>query len=232
MIKLGIVCGLAFESAVIERAIQKTNSAQFLTVACSGPGPDRAREAAQRLAAKGAQALLSFGIAGGLDPTLRTGTVVIAAHLVGSGTLSCDEPWATRLFDDLEQKFEVKRAFLAEARDVLATPESKASMYRTNGAAAADMESYGIAEVAAEKTLPFAALRVVCDSAEETIPPVAIAAMSDDGQVRTTATIVQAVSHPAQIPDLVRLGQRTAQARGVLEQLARFGVPRLFCAGG
>jgi adenosylhomocysteine nucleosidase len=230
MIKLGIVCGLAFEAAIIDRAVQETNPAQILAVACSGPGADRAREAAQRLAAQGAEALLSFGIAGGLDPALRTGTAVVASRLIGNNELSCDGPWATRLFDGLANQFEVKRGHLAEARDVLATPESKASMFRTNGAAAADMESYGIAEIATERNMPFAALRVICDLAEETIPPMAVAAMTDDGRVRTATTAIQALLHPAQIPDLMRLGRRTAQARDVLEKLARFGVPRLFCA--
>jgi len=228
MVKLGIVCGLSFEAAIVERAIQQINPAHKPVVACSGPGISRAQDTALRLAEKGVEALLSFGIAGGLAPNLKTGSVVIATQLVGDKQLPCHEPWAARLFESLDPHFEVTRDPLAGARDVLATPASKASLFRENGAVAVDMESYGVAEAATAKTLPFAALRVVCDTADETIPPIAVAAMGDDGRTRISATIVQAIAHPGQIPDLIRLGRRTEQARRVLEKLAGFGVPRLF----
>ena len=230
MVKLGIVCGLAFETAILSRAVQKLSPAHAPILACSGPGLDRARAAANRLAEEGAEALLSFGIAGGLDPSLKTGAVIIATQLVGGKKISCDELWATRLFESFNDHFEVKRASLAGVWDVLPTPPGKAALFRKSGAVAADMESYGIAEAAVAKTLPFAALRVVCDTANETIPPIAIAAMTDDGRVRTKTTIAQALTHPTQIPDLIRLGQRTAQTRHALEKLAGLGVPRLFCA--
>lgn len=230
MVKLGIVCGLAFETAILARAVRKLNSAHPLILTCSGPGVDRARAAAERLVEQGAEALLSFGIAGGLDPSLKTGTVVIPTLLVGEKQMPCDEPWATRLSEFINNRFEVKRESLAGVQDVLATPAGKASLLHESGAVAADMESYGIAEAAAAKNLPFAALRIVCDTANETIPPIATAAMTNDGHVRTAPTIAQALTHPAQIPDLIRLGRRTALARNVLEELAGLGVPRLFCA--
>ena len=232
MTKLGIVCGLAFEAAIIERAAQQLAPAPAPLIACSGPGPDRARTAALSLTNQGASALLSFGISGGLDPSLETGAVVVATNLHGGTSPSCDSPWTARLYESLKADFKTVRAPLAGAKDVLATPADKTALFQASGAAAIDMESIGIADAAADKGLPFAALRVVCDTAGETIPPVAIAAMSGDGRVRTLMTLVQALAHPAQIPDLVRLGRRTATAKNVLENLAGFGVLGLFRAFG
>jgi adenosylhomocysteine nucleosidase len=230
MTKLGIVCGLAFETKVLTRAIRELNPVHAPILACSGPGPDRARAAAERLAEQGVGALLSFGIAGGLDPDLKTGVVVIPTQMVGDKQLPCDELWASRLCEAVNNHTDTKYAPLAGVQEVLATPARKTSLFQETGAAAADMESYGIAEAAAAKNIPFAALRVICDTADETIPPIAIAAMGDDGYTKVGSTMAQAVAHPSQIPDLMRLGRRTAQAHNVLEKLASFGVPRLFCA--
>jgi adenosylhomocysteine nucleosidase len=230
MSKLGIVCGLAFEAEVVDRAIRKLEPGPTVLITCSGPGPERAREAATRLVEQGVDMLLSFGIACGLDPSMRTGAVIVASSLVGDNAPPCDGTWAVRLYEGLSSVFDVRRAPLAAARDVITTPADKAALLQATNAAAADMESDGIAEAAAVGGLPFASLRVVCDTAGETIPPVAATAMADNGRVRMATTILMVFVHPAQIPDLVRLGRRTAQAREVLEKLAGLGVPRLFFA--
>ena len=230
MTKLGIVCGLLFEVAILERAIRNLNPGPAPLVMCSGPGLVRARETTVRLAKQGADALMSFGIAGGLDPSLKTGAVVVVTGVTGGSVPPCDATWAARLYEAFNKGFDVRRAPLAMAQDVLATPADKAAAFRASAAAATDMESYGIADAAAVKGIPFAALRVVCDTADETIPPAATAAMADDGRVRTITTILKTLAHPTQIPDLVRLGRHTAQARSVLEKLAGLGVPRLFFA--
>jgi hypothetical protein len=56
--------------------------------------------------------------------------------------------------------------------------------------------------------------------------------MTWEGRIRVASTVFKALAHPAQIPDLVRLGRRTAEAKSVLETLAGFGVLRLFRAFG
>ncbi len=232
MTKLGIVCGLAFEAAILESAVRKSAPTNAPLIVCSGPGPDRARAAALNLITQGAEALLSFGIAGGLDPDLKTGNIVVAARITGPETLSCDTAWTARLTEALSKDFTIHGADLAAAEDVLATAEDKTVLRRSSGAAAVDMESYGIATAASEMNLPFAALRVICDTAAETIPPVAAAAMTWEGRIRAASTVFKALGHPSQIPDLIRLGRRTAEATSVLENLAGLGVRSLFRAFG
>tara|TARA_R110000868_G_scaffold304872_3_gene566017 strand:- start:140 stop:838 length:699 start_codon:yes stop_codon:yes gene_type:complete len=232
MTKLGIVCGLAFEAAILEHAVQQAALANAPLIVCSGPGPDRARAGALNLTTQGAEALLSFGLAGGLDPELRTGTVITAESITGPEILSCDAAWVTRMTESLATDFIVRRAVLAASEDVLSTAEDKAALFRSSGAMAVDMESYGVAAAATEKGIPFAALRVICDTAQETIPPAASAAMTWEGRIRVTSTVFKALTYPAQIPDLVRLGRRTAAAKRVLENLAGLGVLGLFRAFG
>lgn len=232
MTKLGIVCGLAFEAAIIKRAVKQTLPANAPLIACSGPGPSRARTAASILADQGSEALLSFGISGGLDPGLATGTVIIATGLANGSKQNCDEQWSTRLYKSLKPDFDARYAPLAGAKSVLSTTTEKLALFRSSGAAAIDMESSGIAEAAAEKGLPFVALRVICDTADVTIPPIAISAMGNNGRIRILATAFQSSANPSQIPDLVRLARRTADARQVLKSLASFGLLGMFRAFG
>ncbi len=81
MTELGVVTGLAFEARLIEKAFARRRSA-MPRLACAGPGPERARAAAARLAAEGAQVLVSFGLCGGLDPALAAGDLVLAEAVI------------------------------------------------------------------------------------------------------------------------------------------------------
>ena len=63
-----MVCGLPREARLLR-------GLPYL-VRCEGPGAANARRAAQALIAEGCDALVSFGVAGGLDPKLRPGDIV------------------------------------------------------------------------------------------------------------------------------------------------------------
>ena len=69
MTRFGVVTGLAVEARLIEKAFVREPRAAPALI-CAGPGPERARAAAARLAAAGADTLVSFGLCGGLDPAL------------------------------------------------------------------------------------------------------------------------------------------------------------------
>ena len=128
-----------------------------------------------------------------------------------------DELWARRL-SGLEGARNLK---IAHAPAVLSTVEQKAALFRKSGASAADMESYGVADVAVRRGFPFIALRAVADTAHDAVPPVGIASMGPDGRVRMGAAVLGAVTHPWQIPGLMRLGAQTARVKEALRTLAR-----------
>lgn len=199
MTTIGIVTGMAFEAQLLRegRAL----------IRCAGLRPRAAQEAADTLVKGGATALMSFGIAGGLDPALAPGTLIVAG----------DEAWATTL----QKHFPAALArALTPTAVVLADPIEKAALFKVTGAAAADMESLGVAEVAAARGLPFVAVRVIADTAHDRVPSVAINAATPDGRVRVVASIAGALRHPSQIPDLIRLGRQTATAKAVLRRIA------------
>lgn len=200
MTKIGIVTGMAFEAQLLREA--------RAFIQCAGLRPRAGQDAAGRLADGGAAALMSFGIAGGLDPSLKAGTLIIAG-----------EPgWAANLC----KLFPAALARpLAHTDRVLTDPAIKAALFARTAAAAADMESAGVAEIAAARGLPFIAVRVIADTAHDSVPSVAVSAATADGHVRMVASIAGALRHPSQIPDLIRLGRQTAIATAVLRELAR-----------
>lgn len=219
MTKLGIITGIAMEAKLLERFVSPS-----LMVDYAGLDPSAPYRAAEKMIAAGATALLSFGLAGGLNPAIGAGAVVIPSEIRGDKKLACDLAWTRRLAKLMKET----PSLLAHAPKVLSTPEMKAQVFAGTGAPAADMESYGIAETAAVHGLPFAALRVVADTAAESIPSTALTSVDNAGRLRVGAAAWGALTHPWQIAGLVRLGGRTATAMNKLETLARLGAPSLF----
>ena len=199
MTTLGIVTGMAFEAQLLRegRAL----------IQCAGLRSRAAQGAAETLVSGGATALMSFGIAGGLDPALAPGTLVITGAASWTAVLHKHFP-------------EALMRPLAPTPRVVTHPADKAALFTATGAAATDMESAGVAEVAAARGIPFVAVRVVADTAHDRVPLVAIKAATPDGRVRMAASIAGALLHPSQIPDLIRLGRQTAIATAVLRRLA------------
>ena len=68
MSPLGIVTGLIAEADCIARRVGEWRQADRPFLYCAGANGERAREGALRLIEDGAKALISFGMAGGLDP--------------------------------------------------------------------------------------------------------------------------------------------------------------------
>jgi hypothetical protein len=215
---LGIVTGLMFEADVL-----RPFEGLGLRVRAAGLASGAASAAAEALIAEGASALMSFGIAGGLDPALTAGEVIASAELRGPRTIMGDGPWAASFVTD-----GIRNGALAHSSVVLSGPAEKAALFLKSGAAAADMESYEVAEVAERRGIPFVALRAIADTAHDTVPSVGIASMGTDGRARVGAAVLGAITHPWQIPGLMRLGAQTARAKEALSELARARAPGRF----
>lgn len=78
---LGILCGIEAEA----RALGIWADDPRVVVAISGGRPERAAAETERLAGRGVRMLLSWGIAGGLDPALVTGTLVVPDGVIVAG---------------------------------------------------------------------------------------------------------------------------------------------------
>jgi len=199
--RVGVVAALAAEA----RALGPLRGA---SLAVSGIGFAAAAAAARALVEAQVSALMTFGLAGGLDPAIHTGSIVLPSELIApSGArFLTNPPWRERMAAALNPSHAVAGILLTSAL-AIETPADKAAAFRDTGATAVDMESAAVAEVAAAHQLPFIAVRVIVDAAMDRVPP-SVAAASRAGRVQIGRLIVGLALAPGEIVALVRLARR------------------------
>lgn len=172
---------------------------------------------ATRLAGLGAdvRGVLSFGIAGGLAPGLPSGSLVAARRvLYGKRAFVADDAWSAAL----AQRAGTLRADIAASDTVLENPVAKALLRDRTGASAVDMESGVAANFAAERNVPFAALRAIADTADDGIPQSALAGLNPDGSVAVHRVLKALLRRPQDLPRLVMLGLSSRKAHAALRR--------------
>jgi len=185
------------------------------SVAVGGGLPAGAEAAAERLVTQGVRGLVSFGLAGGLDPGLHPGDVVVpTAVLEGDHEYAVDPTLAEALGGRMPA-----RALAGDA--VLADAAAKQAAWHRTGAAIVDLESGAVARVADRHRLPFAVLRAVCDPAARGLPPAALAALGATGRIGLGRVLASLLRQPAQLPALLLLARDAGRARhGLLDRVA------------
>ncbi len=197
------VTGLAAEARIAER------SARVRAIAGGGDAA-RLQRLVSKTIADGAQGLISFGLAGGLDPKLGAGTILVGRAIVhGRERFAADAAWCRYLERRLPQ---AQAITIAGADRPVALASEKAALFAATGAAAVDMESHHSARLAREYEIPFAVLRVVADPAYRTLPTAALAGMRADGTTDVAAVLGALLKNPRQISDLVRVANDVCRA--------------------
>ncbi len=164
--------------------------------------------------AGGARRILSIGICGALSPQLKVGDCIVATEIVTHAErFTTHMRWTAELLAAVP---EARPAVLAGSDAIVADSAAKSRLHRSTNAAVADMESHIAARVAQEHGLPFAALRVVSDSASQSLPPAALVAMAQDGNVDLPAVLRSLARRPGQIASLVRTAWEAEKAFRVL----------------
>jgi adenosylhomocysteine nucleosidase len=232
-LRVGLVTGLTAEARI---------AARLGTARAGGGLPAGATAAAERLVAEGATALVSFGLCGGLDPSLRAGRLVVPRFVRvaypspqpsparGEGATAplplwegTGEGWAahtgpSRYSTDAELSAALG-GITAEtlcATAAIAGIAEKRALFAATGASAVDLESGAVAEVAARHALPFAVLRAVCDTAELNLPPAASMALDSGGSVSMWRVAASVLAQPSQMPALLALARAATVARAAL----------------
>lgn len=200
---IGFVTGLAAEARIAARFGE--------AVAIGGGTPSGAAKAALWLVRDGATALVSFGLAGGLDPALRPGMVVVPGTVVSGGRIYVADGELAARFGGLTGHC------LLAGDEIAANAKAKRALFAATGAQAIDLESGSVARVACEHGLPFAVVRAICDPAERDLPPAALVALDQGGAIGLLAVLRSVARRPGQIPGLLALGRDAARARRGLQ---------------
>jgi adenosylhomocysteine nucleosidase len=161
----------------------------------------------------GWRAVISVGIAGGLDPSLVPGDVIVATGVAAPDRRHVASSWvAHRLAARLSHH--PKRVIMADLAGVdsaVATPLAKSALHSATGALAVDMESHVAADFAARHGLPFAAVRVICDPAHRALPALAATALRPDGEVSIANVLASLCQRPMQLFAMPRLARDAAE---------------------
>jgi adenosylhomocysteine nucleosidase len=154
-------------------------------------------------AAGGCCGIVSFGVAGGLDPLLMPGDLVIASAVVTErDRYRTDEAWARTLLAAVPGAV---HADISGTDAPLADPADKRALRRAHRTAVVDTESHIAAAIAARRGVPFAAVRVVLDPAHRCLPPAALVPLRRDGSADVAAVLGSVRRQPAQVPNLMRI---------------------------
>lgn len=224
----GVVAALDREARVLGAALETRAGIDVLAGgtlrAVSGMGYAPAGMAARRLVEAGAAALVSWGMAGGLDPQLEAGSICLPREVVAPDGMrfATASAWRDALAASIASYRPVTAGSLFTSMQALTNASSKAAARLETGALAVDMESSAVAEVAAASHLPFVAVRVIVDTAADEIPRAVIEAGAS-GEVRIGRLLAGLARSPGDIVPLLRLARRYRAAMGSLRAAARLG---------
>lgn len=155
------------------------------------------------------QLVLTCGFAGGLNPYLKSGTVVFSAD---------DDAGLTPLLLDAGAcpvKFHC-------ADRVAVTVGEKQQLWTQTGADAVEMESGIIRAICRAHGIPSATVRAISDSASENLPLDFNAMMTSDARISYLKVIRSLIAAPGRIAGLIRLqGQCQLAAKNLAAVLLR-----------
>jgi hopanoid-associated phosphorylase len=206
-----IVVGLAFEARIA--------AGPGVQVICSGDGRNLATMltaaiAEARTLVHGCPGIISFGVAGGLAPQLRSGACVVgSAILSGSNRMPTSREWSEKLLQTIP---DAVSGMLLGVSAPIANPRDKRALFVKTGAIAVDMESHIVAAVGAAHGLPVAAIRVITDPAKRALPASAVAAMRPNGTTNIGAMIRSVLMCPRELPALFQTALDARAARATL----------------
>ena len=223
---LTIIAATEYELAGLRRAGPAVGEEVELQVV--GIGRQAAQGAVRRLLTRRADGrqtgeMLLLGLAGGLDPALRTGDLCLPFRYLREAR----DDTAGFIEPDDAMYGQAVAALQAAAMDwrggdaltvnrVSAAAAAKSAQFRQYQAATVNMEDYWIAQTAARYAVPFLAVRAILDTAGQGLPHYLLQ-LSDAGP----GQIAKAVAgHPRRIPELARLSYDAARARQSLTKFA------------
>ncbi|MGH6988834.1 MAG: hypothetical protein ACREFD_07590 [Stellaceae bacterium] len=207
------VTGMASEARI-------ARGAGIEAIVLGGPPPHRLAVLEAAIAA-GVSGLVSFGIAGALDPALVPGTILVpgAVRTDTSDVFRCHETWTANLRASLSRaSAPVAAGLILGADHIVPTRRLKRAMFAQTGAVAVDIESGAVARMAMRTGIPFVVLRAIADPASRDLPPAAAVGLDDDGRPALGSVLMSVAIRPWQVPALIRLALETRRA---LQALAR-----------
>ena len=165
-----------------------------------------------------------MGFAGGLSEETQLGDIVMANSIVlrEHPELKVD----VRMAADPDRGWHVGR--LVTINHIVRSIHEKQELAQTTGAIAADMETYGVAQVCQEQQVRFLAVRTISDDLSEDLPAEVLSYLGGTGSIRAGALAGALWKRPSHAKELWRLRERAVESSRNLAQFLTGIVPTLY----
>jgi adenosylhomocysteine nucleosidase len=209
-----VIVGMKREAACV--------AGEGVTTLCSGADVARLRRQLDALDGTDFSAVVSFGLAGGLDHALRPGHVVVADAVVSEEERRDTH---SRLSSALMKGAAAAGCNVSQGAIVgvdapAMHPGAKAALRENALAVAVDMESHLAEEFARRRNVPFVALRAISDPAARALPPLVGKALTPEGDIIALAVARELTRAPHQLGGMIRAG---LDSRAAFVSLGRCG---------
>ncbi|MBC6444397.1 MAG: squalene--hopene cyclase [Alphaproteobacteria bacterium GM202ARS2] len=212
----GVIIGFTRERPCLGR------HADNVCLAVSGAVLEGAQAGVRSLLAQKCDALLSFGVCGGLQENLKVGDVVLASCVVQQDGTSyaSDARWLARLQDRTRGLPFVQTGRLLGSDVLVPGIKAKQELGLRHNALCVDMESHIAARGAHKQGVPFMAIRAVVDEVATEIPSTLYTIIDADGSYRWGA-LMSVVMRPSHWGAVFSLWRHMARASASLRRVAQ-----------
>ncbi|MBL1141038.1 MAG: hypothetical protein HND53_03320 [Proteobacteria bacterium] len=225
MSKLGIIAALPAEAACLHEKKLTVGSPieiqQDIFLCLSGMGYESAGNAAKKYLDLNIDGLISWGVAGALEPSLNSGDLVLARSIISQNkNFQTSAQWTNKLLTHFQENNKLLNTDIASSEEVCASIADKNSLFKATGATAVDMESAAIAEIALANNLDFLVIRAIADKANTSIPETVLKHTDNLGNPKVLKFVISCIFKPSQISELAILAKSYKTALKRLNDIA------------
>lgn len=211
--RIGIIAALPDEAKCLYKeslnVAEPVEIEKDIYLCLSGIGDNSARAAMQSLLKHNIDGVVSWGVAGAIDPKLNFGDILISETvLYNNDKYTCSLNWFNNINQELQNNYSfIKSGMMVTNQEICSSIENKTSLYENTGASAVDMESGAIAELAQSENIDYLILRAISDNANTAIPEVVTNHTDNLGRPDLFPFLFSCIKQPGQIIELVKLAR-------------------------
>ncbi len=221
MRQIGFITGIKKEAEILRNTSHYSQS----NIICVDNQKGNAYTEANKLAKNGCSTLISFGLAGALDPKLAVGDIIIPKSVADAegNIFKPGYDLHQKIAKHLSKTFKVSDGRLFGSEAIIWNTKEKKRIFQIHKAATVDMESFGVAKAATENNCPFLIVRVISDTANQGLPVKSLASIGQNDNINPGQILKDLTKNLNEFPSFLRLAFNSHKAFLRLTNVAQLG---------